>query len=91
MANLWNQKLAEVDRNSGLNEDISTNENVYLNPRSLDKVEVNDLHMANAINDQNTIEIKNSRTNVNAGSKFSRGGTGMKDTGVSIATTSNQV
>jgi hypothetical protein len=78
---------------------------VYLDPRSLEKqnllcsdklmnLESSELHLANAINNQNSIQIKNSRMSVNAGSKLSnvsgliRNGTAMRETGVSIATTS---
>ena len=64
MSKLWHSKINEMERNSVLNDDISTNENIYLNHKGLDKVDVNGLYVANAINDQNSIQIKNSRTNV---------------------------
>ena len=105
--NARSRKISAVQKAEAINEDISTN-HIYLDPRSLEKddqhgdeksrnAEGSELHLANAINSNNSIQIKNSRISVTAGSKlsnataFRRGGTAMRDTGVSIASTSHQV
>ena len=104
---LRGRKLGDLQKNEALNEDISTND-IYLDPRSLEKddqhgdeksrnADGSEFQLANAINSQNSIQIKNSRISVTAGSKLShasaykRGGTAMRETGVSVASTSHQV